>query len=509
MLPLSHRLSGAHGSAGARANFLLVALCAIVVGLGVIARFASLDNLPGLNGDEAWYGLWAEHFILHEVWSWRTPSGNILNPFLLVPVTLLQELAAPAPWVLRLPAALSGVMFVALGSVCLGRTINRGAALAFAVLAATIPTAIVYSRFGWDPSQSPLASMIFIYFCFTRRLVWAMVALLAAFVIHPSNIFLFPMFAVFMTREIEPAARKLPGGRLAGWLTPGTVALGMLAAVPVSWHAHFVRPEELLSASHWTRMATLFDDLFSGVTVYKYIVGKASALAVHRAAVAGILVAAGALRLLNGKSARHSAVDTLLVGLLASVVSYAVIVGPFGLTPNWERYAQVFLAPTIVVVAAALGEGGERTGTGGLAIALACGSLALISVWVNYFQPLSESGGSQKPGTKAYYAFHTAGTEPKVEAAQWISTVAKNGSITVRTAGWWLTKPLQYLMFYDPHAVVRRFDEVGRSEMKPRTVAVVFAGSRQDEALSQQGAKRERIIFDNAGRPFLVIYSRE
>ena len=56
-------------------NILLIFFTAIVF------RIFELDNIPGINGDEAWYGVMVQKYLQGEIIDIYTPSGNILNPF--------------------------------------------------------------------------------------------------------------------------------------------------------------------------------------------------------------------------------------------------------------------------------------------------------------------------------------------------------------------------------------------------------------------------------------------
>src|SRR5262245_51905001 len=157
-------------------------LSGTVLVLALLARLAWLDSLPGVNGDEAWYGLWVKGALRDHVWGGKTPSGVFPNPFLLIPLGFVQAAADPAPWVLRTPAVLAGLGFIIAGYACLRSLFGRSPAAVFVLLAATAPTAIAYARFGWDASESPLATMIFLWCCLARQTMWSAVSLVAAIV---------------------------------------------------------------------------------------------------------------------------------------------------------------------------------------------------------------------------------------------------------------------------------------------------------------------------------------
>jgi len=492
--------------AGGRADILrllTMAFCLAILALALIGRLIWLDNLPGLNGDEAWYGLWAEHLLKGEVWSWRTPTGNPVNPFLLLPLTLLQSIASPSPWVLRLPAALSGMAFIAIGYVCLRRAENRTAAAIFALIAAALPTAIVYSRFGWDASQTPLAASIFIYCCVVRRLGWAALACVAAIIVHPTNVFLVPIFAAFLAEAAAPAVARVSGGGTA-WLLPAVLTGGAVMAIPVALLLRSGAPDELRAPQYWLQATLLFGDLFSGVTVYRYVAGGAAALALHRATTMAILCGTAIFWLRCRREPHADPFRTLAAGLATAILCFAIIVGPAGLLPNWERYAQLFLVPVLILVAVASSRawGGSRAGA--VSCAAACACVGLASVWINYFEPLRDHGGAQAEDSPPYWAFHTASIEPKAATARWLVDNVGGRPAIVRAEGWWLEKPLQYLLADRAAFTVAPLDAAQPAD--GAVVAVVFAGSALDRQLKRVGAVPAYAVTDPDGTPFIRIY---
>ena len=68
-------------------------------------RCCLLGNVPGCNGDEAWYGVQAWRAVHGEPFCWQTPTGNPLNGFFLGPLALLHVWFAPSIALLRSVAA--------------------------------------------------------------------------------------------------------------------------------------------------------------------------------------------------------------------------------------------------------------------------------------------------------------------------------------------------------------------------------------------------------------------
>ncbi|HEY1784011.1 MAG TPA: hypothetical protein VGG30_00635, partial [Pirellulales bacterium] len=153
----STRSQGAFWRALAAAN--LLALVAVAIGL----RSWQLGNIPGLNGDEAWLGVQAEHLAAGEPIAWRTPTGNPVNLFLLLPVAALHLVFAPSVWVLRAMAVVSGVAALAANFWLCRRVFDRRVAMVSTAVLAVLPIAIAYSRFAWDASQTILATVLVLY----------------------------------------------------------------------------------------------------------------------------------------------------------------------------------------------------------------------------------------------------------------------------------------------------------------------------------------------------------
>ena len=143
-------------------RFVLFGVGAIFL-VAVVFRFVWLDTVPGLNGDEAWLG-WKAYRAAHGMdLEWRTNSGNFTNPFFLLPLVWLHSLFEPSAWVLRVTAALSGVLTLLVNFVFCRRFFDERVAIASSVLLAVVPMSIAYSRFGWEPSQIPLVAVVVVY----------------------------------------------------------------------------------------------------------------------------------------------------------------------------------------------------------------------------------------------------------------------------------------------------------------------------------------------------------
>src|SRR5690242_18276870 len=90
------------------------ALLWVLFGVAVWFRVTSLEALPDVESDEAWYGIQAYRLGHGQPFEFQTPNCNPLNPLhtgLEVPLLLV---FSPAYWILRAPAVLAGLLTIAL-----------------------------------------------------------------------------------------------------------------------------------------------------------------------------------------------------------------------------------------------------------------------------------------------------------------------------------------------------------------------------------------------------------
>ena len=138
---------------------------AMVGFLAVLFRMWDLGTLPGVNGDEAWYGMITGELLSGESSSWVTPTGNMLNPFYFGPLLFLHSLFGPSFTILRVPAVVSGLAALVANVACCRKLFGERTALISTMVLAVLPVNIAYSRFGWDTSQTLLATVFLLYAC--------------------------------------------------------------------------------------------------------------------------------------------------------------------------------------------------------------------------------------------------------------------------------------------------------------------------------------------------------
>jgi len=304
---------------------------------GVWLRLQLLGNLPGLNGDEAWYGVQAMRLLRGEGCQLSTPTGNPLNPLFFGPVVLAHWLFGPSIAVLRSVAVLSGLAALVVNWALCRRVFGRRTAVVSTVMLAVLPAGVAYSRFAWDASQSVLVTLPVWYLSvgalahWQRRRRWlsaASVCLLVALLVHPANVFALaaPLAAGVTAWEVRrrsaagrateaPGELSHPGSdqadgssarrasvRPRGWFSRGQISLGgrrlgvlLLGAVAlvglslaaISWAdtagaqtalSRIAGPSAWLRKGTLARCVALTARLFVGGTIYQYLAGSSSYL---------------------------------------------------------------------------------------------------------------------------------------------------------------------------------------------------------------------------------------
>lgn len=267
-------------------NLLAAAIFALL-GLAIFFRLWKLGTIPGVNGDEAWLGWKAFEFARSGKLDWATNSGNLTSPFYILPLAALHKIFSPSVELLRAVSVMSGLLVLPVNFLLCRKVYDPRTAWASTLLLALLPMNVVYSRFGWEPSQIVLFALPVVYvslwFCgssrlFPRGLVLVGVSLFLAFLVHPTTFFLSGLvggavLARFMHPEKSPKAfwayccALLLGflclGLAAIFFAPSTVRVEMIERLgSLAWLADSGR--SLLSALR----------VFNGISALSYLPGS-------------------------------------------------------------------------------------------------------------------------------------------------------------------------------------------------------------------------------------------
>lgn len=495
-----------------------------IAAFGVVARTLFIGRLPGINGDEAWYGVSVQELLSGGAPFLHTGIGNPLNPFHFGPLLALSAIFEPSATVLRAPEVVLGILTVALAYPLLRRPLGERPALITAVLLAVSPTAVAYARLGWDPSGGPLMTLLAIAFALVDRPWPAMMATVAAWFAHPTNIFVVPIVAAAWAphgiahwHATTPVVRT----RLR-WLT----LFAILAAIPAgAWLAIHIAAnpqtslpsismviDRVTSPALWADRAWGFVNLTSGVSPVLHIAGPLPQAAALAANGVILLVAVGSIVAGWSHLAAHRHARWLLAGIGIAFAGFHVVAMSFALTPTSERYGIFMLVPLLITIALGLDAVSRRHLATGRA-ATAATAIVMVSMLVGgYFVPLWTRGGD------AMTTYRTGTTEPKLAAFAFIDADSRGAaSVRVIADGWWLYWTLRYFagaggrIFVDvvpgsnmPGGTHPSGAVVPQHPPPQRTYFVAFEGGAVPPGST--GSKARFTAWDPAGRPILHVY---
>jgi 4-amino-4-deoxy-L-arabinose transferase-like glycosyltransferase len=514
-------------------RWLIVANCIAILCCAVWFRGWELGRIPGVNGDEAWYGVAAERILDRGCVSARTPTGNVLNPFFMAPQVALHSFLDPSFTVLRTPALVSGLVALVVNFFLCRRAFGLRVAYLTTLIHAVLPINIAYSRFAWDASQSLLFTLPAIYAAVLanqgQRNRWTMVGLFslaAALVVHPTNIFVAPFWAIMSAVAWNDRVATL-------WRSPAARRIGipliLLAGVLVIWPWLPRIAVNSGSARNYASFAEHFCGLFSGASVYEYIPGTliperypTAAYCRTQIGLESLLIAvAGVVAWAFWKRIRSGGLTFdawLVIAWMCSVISFFTVAGPTAIAPHFERYAICLVAPTVLVIARAFHWWMQPTTRFSIATApllLVLGWCMLATFKSQYFDEFNERGG------QSHLTFRTAGAEPKQQAFQTIALEREpNAPVLIQTSEWWLYWPLRYVAYAHNDVLVelrssddpRPVDQMNFPDME--TWIVEFVESETAWTLQKSyaalGADRTQIakkavIHDAGGRELLLL----
>jgi len=460
-------------------GFVILAL----LGTGLWFRVAHLGRIPGISGDEAWWGVQATRWVHGQPYERTTTSGNPIDKFLLVPLGIAHRVAPASFTLLRgVPTALNLIALL-VGFFAVRRIYGAGTAWIFTVATAILPAGIAHGRICQDPSQSIAWTGLVVWLSLlgvkepARAWLWGTAAL-AAFPIavwtHPTNVFVAPFlvlpFGIAVARLLPPARKARAIAVLAGTavLVAGVVAW-MWLAYASRGNDFLSRPWLALVRSHvaspraWLEFAINYGRLFDGVAIYHSFVDPHL---VSVASDAGFVVVA--LAALCGLALvirrRESPVDASLAGAsIAMALLYFAFAGPEGMRPHFERWALCLVAPgTLMLARGVSGWVLAYPAHRGWATAFfAVFAAALLGAfYLDYFRQFETVGG------RADITYVTGPREPKQLALETILMQrSRDEPVMIVATLWWQYWPITYLAQNHRNVITSRtFDVEGRPE---------------------------------------------
>jgi hypothetical protein len=517
-----------------RRNSAAAIVAALLAG-AVWLRVAHLGWMPGIDGDEGWWGVQALRWLHGQPYEARTTNGNPIDLFLLVPLGLAHAVWAPSFTLLRAVPAVLNLIALPIVFVLVRRVYGSTTAWIQMIATAVLPTAIAHSRLCQDPSQSiPWTGIVVALslLCVkerSRAWLYGIATLLVFFVAirtHPTNVFTAPFVALAV---IAAVASGLPATK---WGSAIAILILLVAvALPIRLVVLLVesvaRSNELLNKpwlsiaaghfahpSNWLEFLVNYGRLFDGVVVYHYLSDP------HLISVAsdlGFVIAAPAIvwGLVLALRRERSAVDgALVVGWLSMAFLFFAFAGPEALRPNFERWGLCLVAPGTFVIARGIAGWSDaaprwRGWTIGLSCALAAGLLG--AFYLDFVRVFETSGG------RAHVTFVTAHPEPKQQAFDAIlSRRSRDEPVLVIGQLWWQFYPIDYLAQSHPGVTVTmripRDDapELGAALERGRVFFVEFVGTpelaRAENWIRAHGRQAlTTIVRDQGGRDLLEV----
>jgi len=496
----------------------------LLLGAALVLRVWKLGNLPGCNGDEAWYGVQALRLLQGESIAWFTPTGNPINVFYFGPLVLLHACFEPSFALLRAVAAASGILMLLVNFVLCRRMFDELTAWTSTLLLAVLPVNIAYSRFGWDASQSVLATIVVMYLGFElahrplgrRKLPLGLAALGAAVLVHPTNVFA----AVLL---LAPCCVS----RMRSHLGNREIGLGCSLAVVAAALATVT-----FAPAHFVAFSLNYVRLFSGATEYRFISGALPedfspswrSIDAWDLSSLTIVLAAGLGFHRISKAERGQRDWGLLLGWATSLLAFYFVAGAGAIAPHFERYALCLVGPAALLFvrgmigwsAGPVAIGASRPEVNHRHAALASVGvvawLLLAGFYTHYILFFETTGG------RGHMAFRTGPIEPKQQALENVLRQAGAGAepISIVADSWWTYWPVRYLA---PRQVrVVRLEDWNRdsSEQGPgradRMWFVEFISpeqsvARADRPDQSQAAYRGLEVLDYSGNPLILVTS--
>lgn len=469
-------------------------------------RIWKLGSIPGINGDEAWYGVQANRLIHGSGIPMTTPALNVINPFYFGLLCLIQLISPNQFWVLRAPAVVSGLALLVATYVLVKKARNRLIATMATLLLAIMPVNIVYSRFGWDSSQSVLIGLMVWYFWYQKKRWWLMAVLVIAFIIHPTNVFSVGIIAV---AELVGRLRKLRQVTRVELIFLVGLALVGLVIFQLFQHLYHLESwggvtSRITNINQTADFIGLWGDLMSGVSVYGFVAGVGIKSGVRIVAtVFWTLVTVVFLVYWHDRKGFNQRQRDYFLALLITGYGFYLISGTHGLMPHYERYALWMVFPVMITAAEVIAMSLQNTVHKHRLIfsIMIVTTMWLSASWRYYFQPLLKSKGSQ------HRTFRTSQIEPKKQAYDWIENY--HTQVLVIAEDWWIYWPIKYLSLDQGKIEVVLLDDYQKlhgSLIEPSDIDTFLVGFEEGAFENQLTTVPEHQIQDNSGKIILKIW---
>ena len=523
--------------AAQRRNRLVTSsLIVILLGTAIAFRLMHLSTMPGVSGDEGWWGMNAIAWLDGRPYETHTTSGNPTDLFLLIPLAMVHAIAPPSFALLRAVPTAVNLLALPIAFWFTRRLFGSATAWIHTIALAIAPTAMAHSRLTQDPSQSILWTAIVVYVLLLglaeRRRAWVCLALaLLVFPIalwtHPTNVFIAPFLALPIAAVLAP---MIPASRRARALFAAAVLVVAIAALAIGWivlgrvtasNEYLDKPwlavvtARAVSPGQWLEFGVNYARLFNGVTIYHYFSGARPVTWPFDAGFVAIVltVAWGLAASIRREDGARRALDYGLVAAWGvTCLLFFAFAGPTALRPHAERWGLCLIVPGTLVLARGIAGWIETMPRMRLA-AIAASSLAAAAVlagfYVNFFREFATTGG------RGHLTYVTSAIEPKQQALEHIlGRAGGSDRIVIVSQQWWIWRPIAYLAARDARVAVSERLDFGEASDRAlpgrRLFLVEFAGlpelASALEWIRVRGLRSSpTVITDAGGRALLVV----
>ncbi len=514
---------------------ILTLVIAALLATATCFRLMYLSSMPGVSGDEGWWGVQATAWSSSRPYEAHTTSGNPIDLFFLIPVALVQAMGPPSFQLLRAVPTLVNLLALPVGFWLVRRLYGSSTAWIFTVALAIMPTAMAHSRICQDPSQSIFWTGIVIYLSLLglkeHRRAWmylgaAVLVFPVVLWTHPTNVFAGAFLLLPLAAAIRPLLPESRRGRTILFVVATVVAVvvtlfvawpvlrQLAASNPYLERALSKASARMIDRAQWLEFVANNVRLLNGVTIYHYFSG-ARPTTVAYDVVTVVVVGAALCGVLLVPAAKTRALDYgLIVACSIMWFGFYAFAGPQALRPHAERWGLCLIVPATLVVSrglAAIIEGMPSMRRLTIALSTLVAASLLISFYVNFFREFRTTGG------RSHLAYVTATTEPKQQVLEHILASSPGSDrVAIVTQQWWLFWPIAYLASERPNVAVSMAADAERQPgfedtlHNGRLYFVEFAGTPElagtIDWIGQRGLNAaSTTIRDASGRDLLEI----
>lgn len=445
----------------------LIAIAALVplFALAIWFRVSSLA-MTAPNGDEAFFAVQVARLFQGEGMASRTPSGNPVNLLVIGSEIPLYSLLGPSSYVIKIPAAIAGLLAVIGAYFLWKRALDGTTAVIGATLLAVLPVALAECRIGAEAAWNPLVGVILCASVFRGHRLGTLLAFLLCYHVHPTYLFLLPLIVLILAVKL---LGRTEGDSKARWRVLITTAVGALAVLgPIVLAMrgrsvlHWTYQTYEFGPGNWPRYFLYYERLLMGFCE----VGPTDTTPGFDLAfwaVFGTILGVGSWCLWRQRRWDRLA---LVAGLLISLGGMHLVTGPDILRPYFVRYGLFLVAPSVLTVACCVRamlvkpEGGWSTVGHRLQVSGMIGLawIVLLGFKAHYLDHLL----GLMEGQESLWTLRTEVVNPKEWAVELMLQdldEARNAGLklpeetAVLADDWWTYRPLQF--YFSEHPTIR------------------------------------------------------